>query len=88
MFVVVLVVADNICEVVNDFLIILDQFGKKGQEVLIQPCLKVLIDILFNLAKPFIELFGRIDIFFQFHPSVVDLDKFMYAHEEGLLLDE
>lgn len=81
MLVIVLIIADDIGQIIHDLLVLLDQLLQKTNKREIQLLLKLCIQFFFNIPEAFIELFGGVDILLQFHPSMVDLDQLMDAHQ-------
>lgn len=81
LFVIVLIIADDIGQVIHDLLVLLYQILQKTNKRQIQPLLKLIIEFFLDIPKPFIEFFGGVDILFQFHPSMVYLDQLMNAHQ-------
>lgn len=81
LFVIVLIIADDIGQIIHDLLVLLDQLLQKTNKRQVQHLLKLIIQFFFDIPKPFIKFFGGVDILFQFHPSMVYLDQLMNAHQ-------
>jgi hypothetical protein len=43
--------------------------------------LELNVEIFFNIPEALIEFLCGIDVLFKFHPSVINFDEFMNAHQ-------
>ena len=84
----ILIIADNVCNIVNDLLIIFSQFGQKSHKRFVQDFKELIIKFLIHIAKLFVEFFGGVLIFIHFLVFIVDLSKTMECIEEKFFLQK
>jgi hypothetical protein len=73
-FVVVLVIADDICEIVHYLLVFLHQLLQKGEERVFQLLLELHVQLFLDVSKPLVELLSRVVVLGQLLIAMEDLD--------------